>query len=84
MIDQFDRAQQLLREINQAHDLRFTLRERCRGGVVGAWLLADPAGRRAILKCNDGMAHRYARVCQASSSESALPAIRRWPGWHLV
>ncbi|MGW5362934.1 phosphotransferase [Actinopolymorpha pittospori] len=62
MIDQLERARQLLHEINQAHDLRFTLRERCRGGVVGAWLLTDPAGMRAILKCNDRMAHRMARL----------------------
>ncbi|WP_020576811.1 aminoglycoside phosphotransferase family protein [Actinopolymorpha alba] len=62
MTDQLNRAQQLLHEISQAHDLQFTLRERCRGGVVGAWLLTDPAGKRAILKCNDGMAHRMARM----------------------
>jgi aminoglycoside phosphotransferase (APT) family kinase protein len=58
MTDEFHRSQQLLREINHAHGLRLTLRERCPGGVIGAWLLTDPAGRRAILKRNDGMAHR--------------------------
>jgi hypothetical protein len=62
MIEQFNRAQKLLRYINEAHGLEFTLRERCAGGVVGAWLLTDPAGRRAILKCNDGLAHRMVRL----------------------
>lgn len=62
MTEQHDRVRKLLHEINAAHDLRFTLRKRCRGGVIGAWLLTDPAGTRAILKCNDGMSHRIARL----------------------
>ena len=61
MTEQLNRVQQLLREINHAHNVEFTLRERCHGGVIGAWLVTDPAGRRAILKSNNGMAHRIAR-----------------------
>jgi aminoglycoside phosphotransferase (APT) family kinase protein len=62
MTEQLDRVQRLLHEINQAHDLRFILCGRCRGGVAGAWLLTDRVGTRAVLKCNDGMAHRMARL----------------------
>lgn len=62
MIEQFHRAQHLLHHINETHGLRFTVQSRCQDGVVGAWLLTDPAGRRAVLKANDGMAHRIARL----------------------
>lgn len=55
-------TQQLLHEINHAHNVEFSLGERCQGGVIGAWQVSDPAGRRAILRCNNGMAHRIARV----------------------
>lgn len=62
MIEQFNRAQHLLHHINETHGLRFTVQSRCQDGVVGAWLLTDPSGRRAVLKANDGMAHRIARM----------------------
>ncbi|GAB3427436.1 aminoglycoside phosphotransferase/kinase family protein [Flindersiella endophytica] len=51
MDTQLDRALDVVHELNQTHDLRFSLRERCQGGLNGgAWLLADPAGEQAILK----------------------------------
>lgn len=59
---QLERVRKLLHDINEAHDLRFSLQTRYQDGVVGAWLLTDPSGRRAILKANDGMAHRIARM----------------------
>lgn len=62
MIEQFHRAQHLLHQVNETHGLRFTLQSRCHDGVVGAWLITDPAGRRAVLKANDGMAHRITRM----------------------
>src|SRR5579875_2083772 len=57
-------SQQLLNEVDQAHGLHFALRERCQDGVGGAWLLSDSDGRRAILKCNSGMADRRADLPQ--------------------
>lgn len=62
MTEQLERARQVLSEVNRVHDLQFTLRGRCRGGVRGAWLLTDADGARAILKLNDGMGHRTARL----------------------
>jgi aminoglycoside phosphotransferase (APT) family kinase protein len=62
MIEQPNRAQQLLDEINQAHDLRFVIDEPCGGSAACAWQLIDRAGSRAVLKCNDGMAHRMTRL----------------------
>ncbi|HVX45788.1 MAG TPA: aminoglycoside phosphotransferase family protein [Mycobacteriales bacterium] len=61
---QLDRAQQLIDHINAAHGFRFTLQSRYQDGVVGAWSVMDPEGRRAVLKGNDGMAHRIARLPQ--------------------
>lgn len=44
-------AERVVEEINQVHGLRFVVRARCRGGMQGgAWLLADPDGRQAVLK----------------------------------
>ena len=44
-------AETVLPEINRTHGLRYALRGRCVGGMQGgAWLLADPEGRAAILK----------------------------------
>ena len=44
-------AESVLPEINRTHGLRYALRGRCAGGMQGgAWLLADPEGRPAILK----------------------------------
>jgi hypothetical protein len=57
-------TQQLVDEINQAHGVRFVLRERCQDGFGGAWLLSDSDGRRAILKLNTDMAHRVGRLPQ--------------------
>jgi aminoglycoside phosphotransferase (APT) family kinase protein len=57
-------TQQLVSQINQAHGLRFLLRERCQEGLAGAWLLSDDDGRRAILKLNTDMAHRLEQLPQ--------------------
>ncbi|HVX45166.1 MAG TPA: aminoglycoside phosphotransferase family protein [Mycobacteriales bacterium] len=55
-------TQRQVNEINQAHGLHFSLRERCRDGTAGAWLVSDGAGHRAILKCGNDTAHRIARL----------------------
>ncbi|MFC7622085.1 phosphotransferase [Microlunatus sp. GCM10028923] len=57
-------TQELVSHINQAHGLRFVLRERCPEGLAGAWLLSDDDGRRAILKINTDMAHRMEQLPQ--------------------
>lgn len=50
-LDHAARTAKIVREINQTQGSRFTMRERCRGGLNGgAWLLTDPAGSRAVLK----------------------------------
>ena len=42
---------QLVEEVNTSHGLRFSLRGRCAHGLQGgAWMLADTAGRLAVLK----------------------------------
>jgi hypothetical protein len=55
-------VRQLLHEINEAHGFQFTVREGCSGGVIGAWLITDPVGRRAILMRNNDTAHRMTRL----------------------
>ena len=45
-------TQELLAEVNQAHGTTYRLVRPLSGGVQsGAWLIADPSGRSAVLKC---------------------------------
>ncbi|GAB3426310.1 hypothetical protein [Flindersiella endophytica] len=53
-----------MNEINQAHGVRFVLRERCQDGFGGAWLLSDSGDRRAVLKLNTDVAHRIGHLPQ--------------------
>lgn len=79
MTGAFNRAGKLLHEINERHDFDFALRRRCHGGVVGAWLLVDPSGSRAVLKFNDGMAHRIERL--PALIEGIRAAAYPTPAW---
>ncbi|MEQ7128369.1 aminoglycoside phosphotransferase family protein [Actinopolymorpha sp. B11F2] len=48
------RTRHVVSAINHLHGLHFELRGRCEGGMNGgAWILVDPAGGHAILKCRD-------------------------------
>lgn len=57
-------TQELVSQINQAHGLRFVLRERCQDGFEGAWLLSDGDGQRAILKLTTDFAPRRGKLPQ--------------------
>ena len=48
----------LIRSINRAHDVEYTLLERANSGESGAWIIVDPAERRFILKIGSGIEFR--------------------------
>jgi aminoglycoside phosphotransferase (APT) family kinase protein len=50
-MDDADEIRRLVDEVNAAHGYRFALRGRADSGLQsGAWMLADPSGRLAVLK----------------------------------
>lgn len=81
MNDLLHHAQQVLHEINETHSLRFTLEERCRGGLQGgAWYLTDPDGTPAVLKWRThGGTNRIAR--QPTLVEGIRAAGYPTPAW---
>ncbi|HUA34410.1 MAG TPA: aminoglycoside phosphotransferase family protein [Candidatus Binataceae bacterium] len=48
----------LIRSINHARDVEYTLVERANSGESGAWIIVDPAERRFILKAGSGVEFR--------------------------